>query len=384
MSVLTAARSSGIIHSLLSLRPATLTTKSTSFVMPITISLASRFSTNPLLPQPSKKAQDSRPIPATANRVRNYTSIDCARWRLGTDDAKTLNRITTSCKNSKTRTHTATAHDALANAVYDDMVQEITLYMESNPDALKELTRLGPMLEGLKEALRVVRAGAEKERGEEVEVATKKISELRWYGYEELAEHMKKIKELGDRLWRSHCETGNIMRSKIDWCGQWCGDENCPKPSQDEKGKEAGGLEVQQPGSQAPEDGNEDLKTRTLRLISRQLRANRLLAQQVQAQIHEQDAQKLWSQNLEQRLRGMEHEIYGDGHRNDDDDDDIPEGLPSDQDPPKKTSEDETPVMESTPAVTGDILDEHQGLEDEWCEFESRDEFFQRAQQGKT
>ena len=369
MSVLMAARSSGISHSLLSLRPPTLTTKTTSFVlaMPTTISRASHFSTNPLLPQPSTKAQDSRPIPATATRVRNYTSIDCARWKLGTDDAKTLNRITTSCKNSKTRTHTATAHDALVNAVYDDMVQEITLYMESNPDALKEFTRLGPMLQGLKEALRVVRAGAEKERGEELELATKKISELRWYGYEELAEHLKKIKELGDRLWRSHGETGNITRSKIEWCGQWCGDENCPKRSQDEKGKEAGGLEVQQPGSQAPADENEDLKTRTLRLISGQLHANRLLAQQVQAQIHEQDAQKLWTQKIEQRLRGVEHEIYGNGHRNDNDDDDIPEGLLSD------------PVIESTPAVTGDIV-----VEDEWCEFESRDEFFQRMQQGKT
>ena len=252
------------------------------------------------------------------------------------------------------------------------------MYMESNPDALKELTRLGPMLQGLKEALRVVRAGAEKERGEELELATKKLQELSWYGYEELAEHMKKIKELGDRLWRSHCETGNIMRSKIEWCGQWCGDENCPKPSQDEKGKEAGGLEAQQPKSQAPAHENEDLKTRTLRLISRQLRANSLLAQQVQAQINEQDAQKLWTQKLEQRLRGLEHEIYGNGHWNDVDDD-IPRGLLSNPDPPKKMSEDGKPVIESTPAVTGDIV-----LENEWCEFESRDEFFQRAQQGKT
>ncbi|KAL8797057.1 MAG: hypothetical protein Q9195_000828 [Heterodermia aff. obscurata] len=350
MSILSLARSPRLTHSLL---PLPLTTK------PPTTTL--------LLATTNNK---THPTPLPPHRT--YT---CTHPQPPTTDPKWHTHILTSCQNAAVRTHAAAAHDALITAIQKDMIREIDLYMAANPEAVKGITRLGPALEGLKGAL----------RGEgEWQEAWGQFYKMTSYG--KMGEWVKGVDGVEGRLWEGRREVGNVVGRKGGWCGGWCGDGVCVNsPGEGEGGVEGGvvkegeedqklgdqkledqeledqkledqkledqEVEAQEVETQAPEDDKSDPKAQALRLVSRQLRANQLLAQQVQSQKQELDDQKLKIQKLERRLQEVEDEI-------------------SEDDEDKK----------STPLATkNDISDEQLRAEEDALQYESRDEFFQRA-----
>ena len=336
----------------------------------MTISLSGHLSTNTLLPQPPVKLQDSRPILALATHVRNYSSTECTRPKSGTS-AKTDNLIATSCQNSKTRTNAATANDALIAAVYDDMIQEINHYIESNPDALNEFTRLGPMLLELKEAFRVMRNGSEEDM--KLDAAGKKLGELSGYSDWKLPEHLKKLDEMWDSLWNSRREITRITNQKVEWCGRWCGEEGCPQAPETDKIEQAKKMEDRKPG-----DEKEELKMRTLNLLSQQLRANRLLVQQVKDQKLEQDDLKLRLLKTEQRLQKLEGTIYDNENQDNENGDHESvsqelryQRLLSEMDPQGEDGRRNTSTR-ITPATADDLFDEQQRLDDAWRDYESK------------
>ena len=336
----------------------------------MTVSLSSHLSTNTLLPQPPVKLQNSRPILAMATHVRNYSSTECTRPKSGTS-VKTDNLIATSCQNSKTRNNAAIANDALIAAVYDDMIQEVNHYIESNTDALKEFTRLGPMLQELKEAFRVLRNGSEEDM--KIDAAGTKLGELSGYSDWKLPEHLKKLDEMWHSLWNSRREITRLRSQKFDWCGRWCGEDGCPQAPVIEKIEPAEEMEDRKPG-----DEKEELKMRTLNLLSQQLRANRVLVQQVKDQKLEQDDLKLRLQETEQRVQKLEGSIYDNENQDDENDDHESvsqklryQGLFRDMDPHGEDGR-RNSSTEIIPATADDLFDEQQRLDDAWRDYEAR------------
>ena len=314
----------------------------------MTISLSNHRSSNTHPLQRSVKLQASRPVFGFATRVRNHSSIECARPRSELDP-KADDRIAQSCRYSKIRTKAAAANDALVGAVYADMVQEIDHYIESSRDAMDEFMRLGPMLEELKEACRAMCNGfsSEEDMKKKSDLVYEKLGALVAYSDMELPEHLQKMNAVWDSLWDSRRETGNIMRRKDQWCGRWCGSEECHDSPEIDHGRKALGLgsrdaaekkeeeEDNSPGvdhvkktlelesrdrDAEKEEEMEAVKIRALSLLSQQMQANQLLVQQVKDQQLELNNQKSQIQKLERRVQKMAGEIYDEGEEDLDDD----------------------------------------------------------------
>ena len=315
----------------------------------MTISLA----TNTLLPQPPVKSQDSRTMLGMATRVRKYSSgtVECASTKFKTDPLKAA-----WCKHSKTRANAAAAHDSLHNAVYDDMIREIDHHMETNPEALKELPALGPKMEELKRELQVIRDGSEEEY--RADVASEKLGKLYTYTNYTLPEYLTKLDKLWDSLWESRREQTMIQKQKLQWCGRWCGDENCPPSPENNNVKESHKPESQTP----PEDETEKLKMRSLSLLSAQLRGNRVLVQQVKDQKKELDEYKLRLEAVEMKVKDLEDEAL----RN------------ADIEVPGEEAEDGKDD-EKTPTKKDDFYDQQERLYEAWNGYDDRINFGHRG-----
>ena len=261
-----------------------------------------------------------------AARIRTYsTNTECTRPRTS-PSLETANLIAASCEKAKTRPNAAIATDGLISAIYSDMIQQVDHYIDSNPDAVKEFTRLGPVLQELKGALQAVRDDHSGPEGKETEKAvSKKIGDLLSYGDWTLPEHLKPLEEMGNSLWAARLEISRIERQKFEWCGRWCEDKECPKPEKDGK---VGRLGARQAEEEEREEEMEYVKVRALSLLSEQMKANELLVQQVKDQKLEMDGYMQRLRTLELKVEGLDEEDDDDG---DDDEEDGSKGLPRHQ-----------------------------------------------------
>ena len=285
-------------------------------------------------------------------------------------------------------------------AIYSDMVQQISRYQASNAEALHKFTRLGPMLEGLKEAFREVRdahAGSGDENKKAV-TAAEKLGELSNYTDGELPEELKKLDRMWGSLWDSRREVERIRRWKVEWCGRWCGHGECPEGAGEDLGKgddkieevqqsKSAKLEAQTPAPQKPAESTKEPRNWALSLVSEQQKTNELFFKEIKGQKLELDLLKPRLRKMEQRLKKVEYEtsrIYHEDHDDDEDDlqklfnhaednDDINNAVT------KKPETDEQ--QRWTQQVIDDqrrIIDEQQRVIDANCNFESRSEFFEK------
>ena len=231
----------------------------------------------------------------------------------------------------------------------------------------------------LKKAFQKIRNGSEEEYV--ADLAGKKLGDFYNYTSWTVPEHLKTMDQLCDSVCDSRREQNRIRTQKFAWSGRWCGDENCQESPRNDNVKESHKPESHQKlESQAPEDETEKLKMRSLSLLSQQLRANRVLVQQVRDQKREQGDLKLRLEKMELRVQELEDkalencDIEGyDGGKEDD-----ALKLPSYQNTPEEDNDED-----KTSTTKEDVFDEQERLYDAWNNYDSRIQFVHRGQ-GKS